>query len=84
MFDNAQYPKSLEENLFHTWLEKGRESNLGYRYLLLVWDELDADYAPVYAYDHDEINRYEKYGRSTGRESLVAVYDLYSESKILG
>ena len=83
MFDNLQYPKSLEEELFHTWLEKGRESKLSYRYLLIIWDELEAQYNPVYAHDGDEIDSYEKFGAATGREALVAVYDLYSESRIL-
>jgi len=83
MFDNNQYPKPLDEDLFHDWLENGRESKLSYRYLLVVWDELDGRYTPVYTQHNDEKDRYEKYGESTGTESLVAVYDLYSESRIL-
>lgn len=83
MFDGADFPKSLDENIFHSWLENGRLSKIQYRFLLIIWNELDEAYQPVYVEHRDQINEYEKYGRSSGSESLVAVYDLYSESRVL-
>ena len=82
MFDSHPYPKPLDELEFEAWLENGRASKLSYRYLLIIWDELDEQYAPAYVEHQEEISRYEKFGESTGRESLVAIYDLYSESRM--
>lgn len=82
MFNGPDFPKSLEEDVFNLWLENGRLSKIGYNYLLIVWDEYDASYRPVYAEHREEISEYETFGSSTGRESLVAAYDLYSESRI--
>ena len=82
MFDGSDFPKSLDEEVFNLWLEKGRQSKIGYHYLLVVWDAYESDYRPVYAAHRDEIAGYETYKTSTGRESLVAAYDLYSESRI--
>ncbi|PZR38110.1 MAG: hypothetical protein DI538_10470 [Azospira oryzae] len=82
MFDGPDFPKSLSEDVFNSWLEEGRLSKIGYHYLLVVWDEYDAAYRPVYAELRSEIEEYEMYKSSTRRESLVAAYDLYSESRI--
>ena len=82
MFDGPDYPKSLEEDTFNSWLENGRLDKLGHRYLLIIWDVYDAQYRPVYASDHNEIEKYQAYRSAVGRESLIAAYDLYSESKI--
>ena len=82
MFDNSEFPKSLEESTFEEWLENGRNQNMGYNYLLITWDDYDAVYKPVYLENREEIERYDKYGTASGRESLVAAYDLYSESKL--
>lgn len=83
MFNGPDFPKALDEETFNGWLEAGRLDKLGYRYLLVVWDELDTSYRPVYARQRDEIERYELYKSSITRESLIAAYDLYSESKIV-
>jgi hypothetical protein len=83
MFDGSDYPKSLDEEVFNLWLENGRLSKIGYSYLLIVWDEYDSKYTPVYAERRDEISQYEVYKTAVGRESLVAAYDLYSESRII-
>ena len=80
MFDGADFPKPLDEELFDSWLENGRQSNLRYSYLLIIWDELESDYQPVYVESRDELNGYTPL---PGRESLVAAYDLYSESRII-
>lgn len=82
MFDGRDYPKSLDEALFETWLEKGRQSKISYAYMLVVWDEGEQEYLPIYSEERDEIYRYEKLGQSYGRQALVAAYDLYSEGKV--
>ena len=83
MFNGPNFPKSLDEELFSRWLENGRLSKIGYNYLLIVWDEYDSLYRPVYAQHRDEIGEYGIYKSSATRESLVAAYDLYSESRIV-
>ena len=79
MFEGRDYPKSLSEETFNLWLEKGRQSKLGYHYLLVVWNERESEYEPVYAEHRDEIKNH---SRSSG-ERLLAAYDLYSESRIM-
>jgi hypothetical protein len=83
MFDGPDFPKALDEEVFNDWFENGRASKIGYKYLLIVWDEYEAAYRPVYVENRDEIGKYEIYKASTSRESLVAAYDLYSESRIV-
>ena len=80
MFDGPDFPKPLNEEVFNLWLENGRMSLLGYHYLLIVWDEFESAYQPVYVGRKVEI---EPYKRSGSRERLVAAYDLYSESRII-
>jgi len=82
MFNGASFPKPLEEDVFEAWLESGRNSKIGYKYLLIIWDNYDDDYQPVYVEERESIHKYERYESSTGRESLVAAYDLYSESRV--
>lgn len=83
MFDGADFPKSLDEELFNTWLENGRESSLSYHYMLIIWDELEAHYQPVYVESREELNDYAKQKVLNSRESFVAAYDLYSESRVV-
>ena len=83
MFDGADFPKSLDEELFDSWLENGRQSKLSYSYMLIIWDELDAEYQAVYVESRDDLNDYAKHRLVSGRESLVAAYDIYSESRII-
>jgi hypothetical protein len=82
MFDGPDFPRSLDEELFNSWLEDGRLSMLSYNYLLVVWNELDADYQPIYVEHRDKIQEYDRYPGTFGHESLVAAYDLYSESRV--
>ena len=82
MFDGLDYPKSLDEEVFDHWLEKGRLSKIRYDYLLIVWDAVENEYIPIYTEDRDSIAYYEQHPNATGREALVAVYDLYSEARI--
>ncbi|MBT1703335.1 hypothetical protein [Chryseosolibacter indicus] len=80
MFDGPDFPKALDEEVFNLWLENGRLSKIGYNYLFIVWDEFESSYQPVYAERRDEIGQYKL---SSSRERLIAVYDLYSESRII-
>lgn len=80
MFEHHSYPKGLDEERFESWLEKGRKSNLGYNYLLIVWNMYEEDFQPVYLDDRDKINDYKT--NITSQETLIAAYDIYSESRI--
>jgi hypothetical protein len=80
MFEGREFPKSLDEEVFDLWLENGRLSKMGYKYLLIIWDEYQAAYQPVYTDHRDDIRKYDN--SSISRERLVAAYDLYSESRI--
>jgi hypothetical protein len=80
MFDGAGFQKPLDEEVFKRWLENGRSSKMGYHYLLIVWDDYEAAYQPVYIEHRDSISAYKSSG---SREKLVAAYDLYSETKIV-
>lgn len=82
MFDGPDFPKSLSEDVFDEWLENGRKSRLGYQFMLIIFDEFEQDYRPHYVETRAMINGYEMYGNSTSRESLIAAYDLFSESKL--
>jgi hypothetical protein len=79
MFEGPDYPKPLDEELFNRWLENGRLSRIGHRYLVVVWDDFDSAYQPVYVANRDDI---EICKTSRSRERFIAAYDLYSESKI--
>ncbi len=81
MFESSEFPKSLDEDVFDAWLENGRQQKLSYNYLLVVWNEQDMEYQPVYAADRETIENY-KTNENIGTEILVAAYDLYSESRI--
>ena len=80
MFEGPDFPKALDEEIFNRWLENGRLSKIGYHYLLIVWDDFESGYQPVYLAQRDEITAYKT---SKSRERFIAAYDLYSESKIL-
>lgn len=82
MFDGPDYPKSLDESLFESWFETGRASRIPYSYLLIVWDEVEGKYFPVFSESRGEIERFERYGESPVRQTLVAAYDLFSESRV--
>ena len=82
MFEGPDYPKSITEELFESWLEEGRSSKISYQFLLIVWNVYDENYNPVYVESRDEITKYEHYPEAKGSEALIAVYDLYSESRI--
>lgn len=66
MFEGSEYPKSLDQQVFEEWLLEGRASKISYRYLLIVWSELESEYQPVYAESKETIDQYQNYGESTG------------------
>lgn len=82
MFDSREYPKSLSENTFEDWLEKGRESKMRYEYMLVVWDDLESDYHAEYVENRAQIRKYPMWGESASHSAIIAVYDLYSEARI--
>ena len=82
MLNSSEYPKPLSESQFMAWLEKGRASKIPYEYLLIVWDDLEQEYLPMYVENRAAIHGYEKYGTSPAQQLLVAAYDLYSESRV--
>ena len=83
MFDSHEYPKALDEELFEQWLEEGRTSKMSYEYMLVVWDDLESDYHPEFVADRSQIERYPFWGVSSGHSTTIAVYNLYSESRIV-
>jgi len=82
MFDGADYPKSLNESIFENWLEIGRASKIGYHYMLILWDAFEENYRAIFLEDRESIKNYGLYPGANGTESLIAAYDLYSESRI--
>ncbi|WP_370086555.1 hypothetical protein [Ekhidna sp.] len=72
----------LEETRFEEWLEAGRKSKLSYTLLVVLWDEMEKDYRPVYLTDRNDLEKYQD-DRGNISDVFVAAYDLYSESKIV-
>ncbi len=84
MFDSPEFPKSLGEDVFEAWLEKGRESPITYEYMLIVWDGTIDSYQPLYAEDREDVKEKNPgfYGESPTHTATIAIYDLFSESKL--
>lgn len=82
MFENAENTISLEEEVFDEWLEKGKESRIGYHYMLVVWNEFDSKYQPIYSESRDQMVTQVRVVNDSSTEALLAVYDLYSETKL--
>ncbi|UCS92566.1 hypothetical protein KZP23_18000 [Echinicola marina] len=82
MFDSSDYPQSLNEALFESWLEEGRSKKISYNYLLIIWNAFEEKYLPVYVEDRSEFNSFEFYPNNSREEGLIAVYDLYSGSRV--
>lgn len=80
MFEGPDLPKPLDEEVFNQWLENGRLSKVGHNYLVIVWDDYESAYQPIYVMERDEIRMYES---SQSRERFIAAYDLYSESRVM-
>ena len=82
MFDSPEYPAALDESQFEAWFEKGRESRIPYAYLLIMWDEIEGKYDPIYVESRKEIQEYPRYGQSPENRLLVAAYYLYSGGRV--
>lgn len=82
MFEGPDYPKSLEEDQFDDWLEEGRALKINYEYMLIIWDSFEEKYSPIYVANRSDFNEYEYFGESVNNETIVAIYDLYSEARI--
>lgn len=83
MFESFGFSKSLDEEHFDSWLENGRNSKISYKFMLIIWDEQESVYQPVYLENRSDLQDYAKDKSFNSREMLVAAYDLYSESKIM-
>jgi len=79
MFNGSEYSKVLDDEVFSQWLEKGRLSKIKYNYMLVIWDEYESEYKPVYVVHRDDIENY----KTSPGESLVVAYDIYSEARIV-
>ncbi|MFT7149850.1 MAG: hypothetical protein ACI82Q_001710 [Nonlabens sp.] len=77
MFDGLGFSKSLDEDIFDQWLVNGRESKINYEFMLVIWEEGEQDYCPVYLERREEISEHQ------GTHAIiVAAYHLFSETKI--
>lgn len=82
MFENSGFSKSLDEDVVQEWLEKGRESKIYYKYLLIIWNEFAVDYQALYLEDRNSLNEHKRLNKSNASETVVAAYDIFSESRI--
>ena len=82
MFEGRDYPKSLDEDQFEEWLEQGRANPINYEYMLIIWDEFEGEYRSDYVESRGQLMNRPLYGKEIAQETVVAVYDLYSESRI--
>ena len=57
MFEGPDYPGSISEEEFETWLAEGRESKISYNFLLIVWNVYDEKLNPVYVENREEIDK---------------------------
>lgn len=83
MFEGPSYPNALDESVFEEWLAKGRLSKTPFAYLLVIWDELDRTYIPLYIEQRSELKNFARYGQAPDHQLLVAAYDLYSETRVV-
>ncbi len=82
MFDNLNFSAALDEQRFDDWLVQGRGSKIRFSYMVVLWDEIEKDYRPVYLSERSELNKYQENARTVS-DVVVAIYDLYTESKVL-
>lgn len=82
MFESNDRPESLSEDQLNEWFEKGRAHKISYEYLLIVWDEYERIYSKVLAEDKKDLKSIQKQTQASPAEKIIAVYDLFSESRI--
>ena len=83
MFEGRDYPKALDEDQFESWLEEGRQNPINFEYMLVMWDDFEAEYRPKFVESRSDLSNLSVYGRDIAQETVIAVYDLYSESRIV-
>ncbi len=77
MFDGLGFSKSLDEETFDQWLVNGRESKINYEFMLVIWEEGEQDFCPVYLEQRHEIEAHQ-----ANHSIIVAAYNLFSETKV--
>ena len=82
MFEGAEYPQSLDESTLERWFEQGRSSRIPYTYLVIIWDDRESSYSPVFLEERVELDNYSKDDRGYSNQWFVAAYDLFSESRV--
>ena len=82
MFESLGFPKGLDESIFLNWLEKGRRSALAVNYLIIVWNEMEEEYEAQYIEHKEQIQKLVSEQKTYSSEKIVAVYDVYSESRV--
>lgn len=82
MFENHTKSGSLNEDLLQIWFEKGRNSRIVYKFLLIIWNESDLEFKPLYLENRKELEDYHKGYNANDSETLIAVYDVFSESRV--
>ena len=80
MFESSEHTGSLSEEEFDEWLEKGRSARIGYEYMVVIWNQWENGIQRVYQENRSEVKQYIQ--RMDANETLIAVYDLYSESRM--
>ncbi|SNT26796.1 hypothetical protein SAMN05421640_3056 [Ekhidna lutea] len=82
MFENLNFDEPLDENRFDQWFDEGRESKIRFEYLVVLWDEMEKDYRPVFLAERAKLKKYVDDPANVG-DVFVAAYDLYTESKVM-
>lgn len=82
MFETLGFPKGLDESVFQKWLDKGRNSPLSVNYLIVKWNEMEEEFEPQYLEHKEQIKELSSEQKNYTNEKIVAVYDIYSESRI--
>ena len=80
MFENLGLDP-LSEDRFDEWLIAGRASKIRYAYMIVLWDESEREYRPIYLPDRNALESYDVNSAGVG-DVFIAAYDLYTESKI--
>ncbi|MCR9249291.1 MAG: hypothetical protein NXI20_02670 [bacterium] len=78
MFETST-EKSLDESVFDQWLEDGKNRMLGEQYMLVIWNELELEFSPMYVVNKSDINTSLS---ASIHERILGAYDLYSGSRI--
>ncbi len=67
---------TYQDNL-KTWIAQGRKDNFGY--LLVVYDDQDKDYFPMFFHFHSDVMRYRQNIISETKVTPVEQYNLFAK-----